>query len=105
MRLVSFGGSGRHGRARLRLLGADGEAVLVPAAWSDERNALAAKYGEAPIGAAVVETYASLLDLRAQRRGWRRLGPAVGRQPASAHGAPATGAAAPEAAANEGGAP
>jgi hypothetical protein len=74
MRLVSIATSGRHGRATLRLIGADDEEVRVPPAWFDARNALAAKYGEAPIGEGVVETHASVSDLRAQRRGWRRGG-------------------------------
>jgi len=85
MRLVSIGASsGRYGRARLRLLGADGKAVPLPDAWSDERDALAAKYGEAATGAGVVETHAALVDLRAQRCGWRRLGPAASRRRAPA---------------------
>ena len=93
MRLITIVGSpGRHGRARLGLLDAEGKAVPLPAAWSDERDALAAKYGEAATGTGVLETHAALVDLRAQRRGWRRLGPAVSRSRAPTAAASEAGA-------------
>jgi hypothetical protein len=71
MRLISITTSGTYGRASMRMVADDGADFPVPSGWVEERNLIAATYGEPPVDASPIETRAPVLDLRAQRACWR----------------------------------
>jgi hypothetical protein len=73
MRLIGITSSGTYGRAILRMVDEDGADFPVPPGWVEARNLIAAKYGEPAVSASPIETRAPVLDLRAQRAGWRFL--------------------------------